>query len=354
MRKLITIILFPAVLILAFSGGLQAQDIHPTPFFTGFADTTNASTYNGNPLVIGSVIQAFDQSGVYCGVDFVREDTSTGEGIFGYFPVYGDDPRTETLDEGAVGDEQIIFKINGRTATVTAGDDTWSQNALKSVTLTATGTIMPTLYQPAIDRVVEWGDTVNVVVRIKNDGNGIDFYGVTLSMSVPDSATGPSLFLWEATAPDTAVYADSGEVVPVSFDVRVPIFNAFTVDTVYYTVFSHLDTTKKISGSMSITMALVDVDEPESALPGGFTLNQNYPNPFNPTTTIPFTLPMRSQTRLEIYNVLGRQIDVLDLGALSDGPHEVAYDASPLASGIYFYRLVTEYAVQSRKMILVK
>ena len=325
---------------------VAAQDIHPTPYFTSFADTAEASTFNGQPLVLGSIITAFDQSGTPCGIDTVIR-----EGTFGYFSVYGDDGNTG-LDEGAIGNEQIVFKINGRTADVIGGDDTWNHQTLKSVTLQATGLIGifgeswpgPTAVPPGV--------TVPFAVEVRNEGDGLDFYGVSLSMSAP-SGSGP--FDWEALAPDTIVYADSGEVVPVGFSIRVPTFNENVTDTILFTVFSHLDPTVVFSGSFTVTMDnTTDADEPNSLLPEGFALNQNYPNPFNPATTITFSLPGRTNARLEVINLLGQTVDALDLGSLGEGDHRIDYDATSLASGVYFYRLITDYASDARKMILLK
>ena len=95
-------------------------------------------------------------------------------------------------------------------------------------------------------------------------------------------------------------------------------------------------------------------DDVVGMLPNSLHLAQNYPNPVNPTTTIACTLPSRSQVNLEIINVLGRTVDRLDLGALSNGSHSVEYDGSSLASGVYFYRLITERGHETRKMILLK
>ena len=89
-------------------------------------------------------------------------------------------------------------------------------------------------------------------------------------------------------------------------------------------------------------------------LPGGFTLYQNYPNPFNPTTTIAFSLPTRSRVELQVIDVLGRSVETRELGQLPAGDHQYEYDASNLASGVYFYRVITDTGNQTRKMVLVK
>ena len=338
-------------LTLGLAAGGMAQVIYPNPNFCSFADTTFGSTFNGQPLAIGSIIQAYDPTGVYCGIDTVTLDTASGNPKFGYFSVYGDDSGTSGLDEGAEAGEQITFKINGRTATVTAGDDTWTNQELKSVTLASTSTIAMSGVSYPADTLVLPERTITLAVQVRNDGDGLDFYGVKLSMSVA-GGTGP--FDWEAIEPDTVVYADPSEVVTVYFSVRTPSFNADTVNTVTYTVFSHNDTTVTVGGTVDLYNTITDVDDPWVTLPGAFTLDQNYPNPFNPTTTIAFNLAIGSTARLDIIDMLGRVVESQDLGWLSAGHAQIEYDASGLASGVYLYRLATETGAQSRKMMLLK
>jgi chitinase len=74
-------------------------------------------------------------------------------------------------------------------------------------------------------------------------------------------------------------------------------------------------------------------------VPTVFMLYQNYPNPFNPSTTIKFDLPTSSQVTLSVYDVLGRQVSVLVNERRNAGVHEVKFDGSNLASGVYFCRV---------------
>ena len=85
-----------------------------------------------------------------------------------------------------------------------------------------------------------------------------------------------------------------------------------------------------------------------------FHLEQNYPNPFNPATEIRFSLPAAEHVTLTVFDVLGREVAVLVNTELASGSHNVTFDASGLASGIYLYRLETAGQQLTRKMMLVK
>ena len=92
----------------------------------------------------------------------------------------------------------------------------------------------------------------------------------------------------------------------------------------------------------------------QAEVPHRFDLAQNYPNPFNPTTIIEFTLPYPEEIRLEVYNLLGQQVMLLAEGSHSAGAHQVQFDGSGLASGIYLYRLEGDGKVQTRKMAFIR
>jgi len=94
--------------------------------------------------------------------------------------------------------------------------------------------------------------------------------------------------------------------------------------------------------------------EPTQDLPAMITLNQNYPNPFNPTTQINFTLPITSEVSLTVYNLQGQRVAVLVDGMRQAGSHQVTFDASHLASGIYLYRLQAGSQNMIKKMTLIK
>jgi len=105
----------------------------------------------------------------------------------------------------------------------------------------------------------------------------------------------------------------------------------------------------------------VGVREESVEIPSSTALHQNYPNPFNPSTSIKYTLVERSLVTIEVFDLLGREVQTLLKGAQESGLHEVGFDAEGLPSGMYFYRLTAQpqgnnsgrYS-ETRKMLLVR
>lgn len=94
-------------------------------------------------------------------------------------------------------------------------------------------------------------------------------------------------------------------------------------------------------------------------LPEEFALHPAYPNPFNPSTRIRFDLPQATPISLIIYDLIGREIARLEEGLLQPGYHEVVWNGRdnlgrPIASGLYFARMVTPAYVKTIKMVLLK
>ena len=90
-------------------------------------------------------------------------------------------------------------------------------------------------------------------------------------------------------------------------------------------------------------------------MPNVTSLLQNYPNPFARQTTIAFELPETQQVRLDVYNLIGRRVATLvNDEILSEGQHQMLFDAQGLPSGLYFYALRTASGTQTQKMLLLK
>jgi hypothetical protein len=90
-------------------------------------------------------------------------------------------------------------------------------------------------------------------------------------------------------------------------------------------------------------------------IPETFTLFQNYPNPFNPTTKINYKLRVTSYVKINVFDVLGKEVVTLVNQKQNAGSYEVDFDGSNQPSGIYFYSLeLDKTKIDSRKMLLIK
>ena len=98
----------------------------------------------------------------------------------------------------------------------------------------------------------------------------------------------------------------------------------------------------------------VDREEVEAALPVVTSLAQNYPNPFNATTNISYNLADASNVTLKVYDITGRLVVTLVDGQMDAGEHVVAWDASNVSSGVYFYKLTCGDYTATKKMNLLR
>ncbi len=85
-----------------------------------------------------------------------------------------------------------------------------------------------------------------------------------------------------------------------------------------------------------------------------FSLEQNYPNPFNPSTKISFSLKEAGHVKLEIINLLGQVVTILQNGNMNSGKHQLTFNAGNLSGGCYFYRLTAGNNIFTKKMMLLK
>lgn len=99
---------------------------------------------------------------------------------------------------------------------------------------------------------------------------------------------------------------------------------------------------------------IVSVADNGLAVPGTFKLHQNYPNPFNPSTTIMFSLPVRTALTLKLYDTSGRLVRQIAQGVYEPGEHSVLFSAEGLASGIYFCSLNSGAFASTVKIVLAK
>jgi len=102
------------------------------------------------------------------------------------------------------------------------------------------------------------------------------------------------------------------------------------------------------------TWELVETDRPEVGLPTVTSLAQNYPNPFNAITNISYNLAEAGNVSLNVYDITGRLVVTLIDGQMDAGEHVVAWDASNVSSGVYFYKLSTGDFTEIKRMTLLR
>ncbi len=140
-----------------------------------------------------------------------------------------------------------------------------------------------------------------------------------------------------------------------------PIGYLVTVNTIDMLKFlNDQDVDQELSGadtSMNHMVKVIGssaVEEQISGIPSEYNLSQNYPNPFNPSTSFTYSLKQSGDVQISIYDASGKEVKSLVNGFRSAGSYVVNFDARNLASGIYYYRIITNDFVQTNKMVLLK
>jgi aminopeptidase N len=178
------------------------------------------------------------------------------------------------------------------------------------------------------------------------DSSGMKRVTVTVNQST--GTTNPSSFIMPIDF----------KIIGGPWDSTVTVVDSLPVQVFSFSTRQPVDSVQFDSGDW-ILKSLIEV--PAVPVLSEFALSQNYPNPFNSSTTIGYTLPLRANVRLSIFNVLGERVAVLESGTQFRGPHVSQWNPDGFASGIYFYELKavsTESPATTfthvRKMLLIK
>ncbi len=89
-------------------------------------------------------------------------------------------------------------------------------------------------------------------------------------------------------------------------------------------------------------------------IPINYSLSQNYPNPFNPTTKITYSIASVGLVEIKVFDVLGREQNILVKEYKMPGKYEVVFNAKDLPSGVYFYSIQSNIYKETKKMILLR
>jgi len=154
---------------------------------------------------------------------------------------------------------------------------------------------------------------------------------------------------------DTFTASDSGSVLFPSINPQVLAPGEST--DIYIALATGVDAAQ-LDSNMTVAIQkyndfVVDVKN-DDVMPFAVTLEQNYPNPFNPTTTIQYSINKKNTVSMYVCDILGRKVQTLVNEVKSPGTHEVNFNSSNLASGVYFYTLQAGKFISTKKMIVLK
>ena len=105
---------------------------------------------------------------------------------------------------------------------------------------------------------------------------------------------------------------------------------------------------------MKLQLTTLGVNEKLTEVPREFALLQNYPNPFNSGTRLGFRVAERTTVTIDVYDILGRRVASLGQGVTSPGEYSIPWDASGMASGVYFIRMEAGKFTAVRKAMLLR
>jgi len=202
---------------------------------------------------------------------------------------------------------------------------------------------------------------------INEDAYGSDFNpdwdGSALEDAKPNNPGFPTSFTWfsqnssfGAGRLDYMVYSGSVLEMLNTFSLHTPTLDSDTLSVYNLEVLDTIlasDHTPVVADFKFKTQT--STDRLESDGPENFTLFQNYPNPFNPSTTIPFEISKPAKVSLTVHTINGVKVaSIIENKYLNSGEYSFVYKAEELASGIYFYRLNVDGAIQNNMMVLIK
>jgi hypothetical protein len=225
------------------------------------------------------------------------------------------------------------------------------------------------------------GDTIYIPLSLKLNGKVVGAFNASISLnndlltytgnyiegnSIPDSSGWlVSAFYTKEGIMNIGATDFSGKLDPIKLDGNLALFQFVVNENAKPGAMADLPISF-VSASDGVLNTL-----PVNAVSGKFTvttptsvddnkviyeykLEQNYPNPFNPVTVINYSVAKDSRVNIEIYNAIGEKVITLYDGVQQAGKHNVNWNASGFASGIYFYRIKAGEFVQTRKMLLLK
>jgi len=211
-------------------------------------------------------------------------------------------------------------------------------------------------------RMIPMQDTVtNYLIRFQIDSN------LTL-WSDPTFELGFAGYM-DAMVPRPeakVLFREGKDSLPVGIIYRTDkfstLFTGFDIGTLQFKIDTSMEggwITWWINDVKSVSAAffeslITDIKNESRAIPQHYSLSQNYPNPFNPSTAIEYSIASRSAVTIFIYNVLGQKVATLMNETKDPGSYRAEWNASRMASGLYFYEMQAGSFTSVKKMVLLR
>ncbi|MCB2198983.1 T9SS type A sorting domain-containing protein [bacterium] len=262
------------------------------------------------------------------------------------------DNRIEWEISGA---EELIVGLAGRTVTLTVPDEEWSGS--ETLTFTATNP----------EDLSESDQATFAVTAVDDPPTSFSLLQPTDNSETPYEE---NTFEWGGSVDpeETAIHYDlvitrEDQTVTISdiettsstvnlVDEGFP-FNIF--DEFSWYVIAYDETGQQTESSQTWTFFVRSIDVAERVeTPTDFSIGELYPNPFNPTTSVTIGLPQAAPVKLQIFDVLGRQVTKLDYGTRTAGYHQLSWGGATHSSGIYFMVIDAGPMHEVRKAVLMK
>ena len=206
----------------------------------------------------------------------------------------------------------------------------------------------------------EWGNDSLGLFTYSPEGHtgykgqeGPQWYVARILMS--GDTLGQRTFLWVTPDPEGAEPDTNNADAKANWDLR----NGFNMVVIHFG--NEIPGARMSVDEIRLGTSWEDIAADPNALPGqkniqpyDFDLSQNYPNPFNPSTKIEYSIQNKGKVHLAVYDLLGREVDVLVNGEQNAGRHEIVFSGANLTSGIYFYKLTASNQTITKKMMLMK
>lgn len=307
-----------------FAGGFLSIDVFDQVSYALISDDNSANPY-GLPIIQFTSSRDGEETVIFS-YGFINNTSETIDDLFaGLFIDFDVDGATYTTNSGGYSDGEYLVYVYDATSPYYYG--VCALNGWSGYNVTKTNLDDLTAFRQAAFGYITTPDADDA------DKNGDQRAWIGSKVNVYDDS-------WNASpiAPgDTGWVSFAIVAGDQLIDIRTNADNAFEL--------------ARVAG---FTPLKTDINDGENGIPTTYSLSQNYPNPFNPSTTIQYGLPFASQVKIKVYNLLGEVVDILVDTEKAAGYHKVNWNASNLASGVYFYTIEASSVDSQKDFSVVK